>query len=733
MFLEPAYARLELGCMRGRSAGAVVTVGLVVIGLNAIACGSASQSVTAPGGLKCAVSASAETTSFGAAGGNGTVRIATNRECGWSLSSSGSWIQLNGSRGGQGDAQVGFTVSANAAPAARTGAIMVGDQQVSISQAAGACTFGVSPLSAKVASGGDRRTIDVSASSPQCAWTARSEREWLVVVEGASGTGSGKVVYEARSTAGPTRAGTIIVAGQSVTITQGSGCSTALSPSAHSIGASGGAGAVSVAAGPGCAWTASGDVPWISITAGASGSGPGTIGFSVGAWNGPTRGGAIRVGDQVVTVTQTAGCSFSISPHEQSVPAAGGSGTVSVSTVDGCAWSASSQSAWISIVSGAGGSGAGQVSFDVLANSGPARNGTLTIAGQAFTVRQSSGCALTIQPQSQSFGPEEASGTIDVGGGTGCAWTADSSQGWVRVTSGASGSGSGTVRFTVERNDGAARSASILVAGHVFAVQQGAAACSYSLDSSGSTFGPEGGTSSIRLTTGPACQWTAMPSEPWVELTSPASGTGAATVGFKVGANKEAARSATLTIAGVVHTISQAGAACSYSIDPTGQSFVSAGGTGAVTVNTAPACEWTAQEPSEDWVALTSPDRGAGPGSVSFSVQQNMGPDRTATITVAGQLFGVQQSNGCTFALSAPGQDFAADGGTGSFSLDAADGCAWAAVSGAEWITITAGGSGSGDGIIEFSVAANPGDARSGVIAVGGQTFTVTQRAPGNL
>jgi hypothetical protein len=43
---------------------------------------------------------------------------------------------------------------------------------------------------------------------------------------------------------------------------------------------------------------------------------------------------------------------------------------------------------------------------------------------------------------------------------------------------------------------------------------------------------------------------------------------------------------------------------------------------------------------------------------------------------------------------------------------------------------VTAGASGTGNGTVSFTVAANTGAARSGTLTIGGQTFTVTQAAP---
>ncbi|HET9528976.1 MAG TPA: NF038122 family metalloprotease, partial [Blastocatellia bacterium] len=83
---------------------------------------------------------------------------------------------------------------------------------------------------------------------------------------------------------------------------------------------------------------------------------------------------------------------------------------------------------------------------------------------------------------------------------------------------------------------------------------------------------------------------------------------------------------------------------------------------------------------------------------------------------------------GCTYTIAPASQSFAANGGSGSINITAADGCAWNAVSNDAWITIDSGSSGSGNGMVSYSVAANPGAAnRSGTITAAGQAFTVLQ------
>jgi hypothetical protein len=80
-------------------------------------------------------------------------------------------------------------------------------------------------------------------------------------------------------------------------------------------------------------------------------------------------------------------------------------GTVRVTTSAGCNWSATNNApGWIHIDSGSTGSGAGSVAFEMDANGNPdPRVGTLTIAGQTFTVTQA-GTAMPA-PEALRFVP----------------------------------------------------------------------------------------------------------------------------------------------------------------------------------------------------------------------------------------------------------------------------------------------------------------------------------------
>ena len=89
-------------------------------------------------------------------------------------------------------------------------------------------------------------------------------------------------------------------------------------------------------------------------------------------------------------------CTFSISPTSANYPAAGGTGSVSVTTSASCNWTAVSNNSFVTITSGASGTGSGTVNYSVAANTvATPRNASMTIAGNNFAVTQdaaSSGC-----------------------------------------------------------------------------------------------------------------------------------------------------------------------------------------------------------------------------------------------------------------------------------------------------------------------------------------------------
>src|SRR5262245_51627210 len=82
-------------------------------------------------------------------------------------------------------------------------------------------------------------------------------------------------------------------------------------------------------------------------------------------------------------------CDFSVEPINHAFPSQGGNGVVNVNATDGWAWTAAPKDSWITITSGATGSGDGAVRFAVAQNpNAGSRRGTLTVAGRKVTVVQ---------------------------------------------------------------------------------------------------------------------------------------------------------------------------------------------------------------------------------------------------------------------------------------------------------------------------------------------------------
>ncbi|MBV9769283.1 MAG: PQQ-binding-like beta-propeller repeat protein, partial [Bryobacterales bacterium] len=106
-----------------------------------------------------------------------------------------------------------------------------------------------------------------------------------------------------------------------------------------------------------------------------------------------------------------------------------------------------------------------------------------------------------------------------------------------------------------------------------------------------------------------------------------------------------------------------------------------------------------------------------------------------ATPTVAnGKVFvgtttgvGVFGLLGCTYSLFPNSVGYSAAGSSGTFNVTATAGCPWSVVNNSNFIAVTAGASGTGNGTFSISVPANPGVARTGYLTVAGQTFTVTE------
>src|SRR5581483_6495878 len=194
-----------------------------------------------------------------------------------------------------------------------------------------------------------------------------------------------------------------------------------------------------------------------------------------------------------------------------------------------------------------------------------------------------------------------------------------------------------------------------------------------------------------------------------------------------------AARVGHIKLADQTFTVKQA--ACTWIVPRTGDNLDGGTATPFFTVTTPTGCAWAATSDA-DWLKFRNGvgrNSSNGNGAVCYAASANeTGAARVGHIKLADLIFTVKQA-ACTWMFPRTGDNL--DGGTATpfFTVTAPTGCAWTATSDADWLTFRNGvgcNSSNGNGAVCYAASANVnGNPRTGHIAVGDQTFTVTQSA----
>jgi hypothetical protein len=455
---------------------------------------------------------------------------------------------------------------------------------------------------------------------------------------------------------------------------------------------------------------------------------------------------------EVKTGLPAEGCTYSLSPLNVSITGFNQTNTsTNVITGPNCPWTATSNNVnWLTVTGGSSGTGNGTVSISAAHNSGEQRDGTVTVGGQTFTVTQFTGsCVSSIKPTSFIDSTDSTSFNVPASGGNlsyahSCNSVTPISAGtseWIIINNGS---------ITVLENTGAARSGSLALqvadtnggnSTKILNVRQAGqgASCTFSLNSTSRDFTASAGTGVLSVSStnaGCSTTYSAVSSASWITISNP-SGQAGSNINYTVAQNTSgASRIGTITVSipnagSRTFTVNQAAAAaCTFSTNPSSRSFSSATGAGNFTLTASdPNCSWSAAT-SDSWVNITGSTSGTGSAQINFTVSSNNGAARTANITVGGQVFNVTQESGCTFSLSSPNSNFGESGGNGSVIVNSGAGCAWnAATNSSSWISFTSNTNGNGNGTVNFAVAANTGQARTGTITVGNQSITIAQAA----
>ena len=338
-------------------------------------------------------------------------------------------------------------------------------------------------------------------------------------------------------------------------------------------------------------WTATPSASWITITSGASGSGNGTVKYKLAENTGTSmRSGTIKVSCGTITRTCTItqdkplliGGKTSMSRSYEKAKQTDCFFSVTCSQSP---WTAASSASWVTLQSGsASGTGSGKIYYNVAANSGAQRTAKITVTSRGLsrvcTITQKAGAAATLtigggkESMSRGYSCEAKTGeSFSVACNS--SWTATASDTWITITSGASGSGNGTIKYTLAENTGTSmRSGTIKVkCGSITRT------CTITQDkplliggktSMSRTYGSAKQTGCYFTVTCSQTSWTAVSSASWVTLKT-ASGTGTAQLTYDVAANTStSARTATIKVTsrGLTRTctITQKGYVWSYKV-----------------------------------------------------------------------------------------------------------------------------------------------------------------------
>jgi uncharacterized protein (TIGR03437 family) len=295
------------------------------------------------------------------------------------------------------------------------------------------CTFDVQPPTLNVpatASTGNKVTVTVSPSNCNQGWLVTASVSWLHITSpaGNGSNGSGTVVFSADANpSGVARSGSLTIANQQVTIAQAAAvCKFGVTPPSQNFGVAGGPGSFFVQAN--CSWGATNNSPQFISFPGANGIADSpAITFTVAA-NGCASGrtGSIQVNGSglatplLTTVTQDGSpANFSLSATGATLDAAAGDSRFTLNTGVGCGWSAFSDVTWLTLTSGASGSGNGAITYHAAANPSAARSGSIHVssppASLVYTVTQQAAASPVPQIASVNNAANYAADAISPG------------------------------------------------------------------------------------------------------------------------------------------------------------------------------------------------------------------------------------------------------------------------------------------------------------------------------
>ncbi len=692
-------------------------------------------------GAPCSFTLTPPNATYVFTGQTNNISIATLTGCVWTASSPDSWIGFQGPTSGTINGSVIYTVASNATSLTRTGTVYISSQPFSIVQSGVPCTVTLNPTNRPHTYIATTSVFLVTAPVG-CSWNATSTNSWITFPNGSSGSGIASVNYTLEANSLPVgRTGVVEVLGKILTVTQPPGpCLYRLDVTNATENATDShIKFINLTNLTGCAWTIVNTNTWLAVgtfDGETNGVGSAPLFYLLEPNNsGIARTGNVRIADQILTIRQLGlPCNFSLSANNLTHGSVGATNAITVNGPAGCPWTVYNTNSWITFPSGTNYSGGRSLTYWVSANSKFLdRTGTVTVAGQTFTVIQLGiTCAYSISPSGATNTSGNVTGLVSVATSGDCTWEVVNTNGWIAIKSGAAGTNGGLVRYTVQANSSPTiRSAYLTVAGIPFLVTQLGSPCTYTLSSTGRLHGSLSDTGQVTVLTDDECGWDVINASPWIHFTSATNGIGTAPISYLLDANTSFGdRTGTFTVGDQIYTITQLGAACNYVFLTNGAMHGALVETGMVYVTMPAGCVYTIGE-TNTWITILSNTISTNNGTIKYSVTTNTsGAQRIGYISVGSQAFTVTQATVfCSFSVAPTNVLHGFEAETGLISVNTSNPCPWVVLKTNTWITINGGTTNfTGSNSVSYSLAANPSPlARTGSVMVAGKPVTIRQ------
>jgi len=178
--------------------------------------------VNQAGAPNCLFALNRASVTLAAKGGSKTVKVESfGLPCDWTAVSNDPFITITSGNSGTGKGKVYYSVPGNTNTTALSGTMTIAGKTFTVNQAAGGCTFKLSPKAGKLKAAGGSVVVKVKPNFSDCAWTAVSNDSFITITDGSSGLGNGIVSYTVAANTNTTvLTGSITIGGQTFTVTQ---------------------------------------------------------------------------------------------------------------------------------------------------------------------------------------------------------------------------------------------------------------------------------------------------------------------------------------------------------------------------------------------------------------------------------------------------------------------------------------------------------------------------------